>query len=69
MFSHDGLNAYCPMCGENIIMGGGSPERVVQGWMNSPGHRANILRDGVCRLGVAYYVVNGVVYAVQEFSY
>ena len=29
--------------GENIAMGYRTPAAVVQGWMNSPGHRANIL--------------------------
>src|SRR5699024_1675202 len=29
--------------GENIAKGQSSPEEVVNGWMNSPGHRENIL--------------------------
>ena len=29
--------------GENIAKGYATPEAVVKGWMNSPGHRANIL--------------------------
>ncbi|WP_173861704.1 CAP domain-containing protein, partial [Streptomyces aureus] len=29
--------------GENIAMGQSSPEQVMESWMNSPGHRANIL--------------------------
>ncbi len=31
--------------GENIAMGYASPKDVVRGWMNSPGHRKNILSD------------------------
>lgn len=31
--------------GENIAMGYPSPKSVTQGWMNSPGHRENILGD------------------------
>ena len=32
--------------GENVAMGQRTPERVVSAWMNSDGHRANILTDG-----------------------
>ena len=38
---------------ENIALGYQSPEAVVQGWMNSPGHRANILNPGVVETGIA----------------
>lgn len=31
-----------------------SPERMVQYWMNSPGHRANILRPGLTEAGLGY---------------
>jgi uncharacterized protein YkwD len=34
---------YGPYVGENIAMGYVSPRQVVRGWMNSPGHRENIL--------------------------
>lgn len=40
--------------GENIAMGYPSPERVVEGWMNSPGHRANILNEYFTAIGVGY---------------
>lgn len=33
------------MAAENIAAGYTTPEAVVEGWMNSPGHRANILSD------------------------
>lgn len=39
---------------ENIAVGQRSPEEVVQGWMNSPGHRANILTCSFQDLGVGY---------------
>lgn len=39
------------MAAENIAMGYPSPEAVVEGWMNSDGHRANIL-GGCEELGV-----------------
>ncbi len=40
--------------GENIAMGYFTPESVVEGWMNSPGHRANILNGGFTTIGVGY---------------
>jgi uncharacterized protein YkwD len=40
--------------GENIAMGYGSPQAVVAGWMDSSGHRANILNCDFNRLGVGY---------------
>ena len=38
--------------GENIAWGYRSPQAVVDGWMNSPGHRANILNEDFHRMGV-----------------
>ena len=40
--------------GENIAMGYGTPQAVVDGWMNSPGHRANILNANFTQIGVGY---------------
>ncbi|MFF3751597.1 CAP domain-containing protein [Streptomyces sp. NPDC002018] len=40
--------------GENIACGQRSPREVVRGWMNSPGHRANILKPGFTHLGVGF---------------
>lgn len=40
--------------GENIAKGYQSPEAVVKGWMNSPGHRANILNSSYTHIGVGY---------------
>lgn len=54
--------------GENIAYGQQTPEAVVTAWMNSPGHRANILNSNYGRLGVGYYYVNGTPYWVQVFS-
>jgi len=39
---------------ENVAAGYTTPEAVVAGWMNSPGHRANILNTNVTHLGVGY---------------
>jgi uncharacterized YkwD family protein/spore coat assembly protein SafA len=38
--------------GENIAMGQRTPAEVVNAWMNSPGHRANILNPSYTQLGV-----------------
>jgi uncharacterized protein YkwD len=40
---------------ENIAVGMSTPEAVVAGWMNSPGHRANILNPKLQEIGVGYY--------------
>lgn len=54
--------------GENIAMGQTSPEQVMQGWMNSPGHRANILRSSFTQIGVGVAKnSNGTIYWTQEF--
>ncbi len=42
--------------GENIAAGQTSPEEVVNDWMNSEGHRANILSSDFGKIGVAYSV-------------
>jgi len=49
--------------GENIAKGQRTPQEVMTAWMNSAGHRANILSANFTTIGVAYY--NGV--WVQEF--
>lgn len=40
--------------GENIAVGQTSPEQVVREWMNSPGHRKNILNGTYTYIGVGY---------------
>ena len=42
--------------GENIAMGYSTPQAVVDGWMNSSGHRANILNASYTQIGVGYVV-------------
>ena len=51
--------------GENIAMGQKTPSEVVQAWMNSEGHRANILNGSYTHIGVGY-VANGN-YWTQQF--
>ena len=41
--------------GENIAAGQKSPEEVMNSWMNSSGHRANILNANYTELGVGFY--------------
>ncbi|MBQ8551884.1 MAG: SafA/ExsA family spore coat assembly protein [Clostridia bacterium] len=40
--------------GENIAMGQATPQAVVNAWMNSSGHRANILNSSYTHIGVGY---------------
>ena len=42
------------MFSENILAGATTPEMAVEGWMNSPGHRANILTPDLREVGAAY---------------
>lgn len=44
--------------GENIAYGYKTPQAVVDGWMNSSGHRTNILNSSYTQIGVGY-VANG----------
>lgn len=56
--------------GENIAWGQKTPEQVMDGWMNSAGHRANILNESFKNIGVGYYQdENGVNHWVQLFTY
>jgi uncharacterized protein YkwD len=54
--------------GENIAYGYNTPEAVMDGWMNSSGHRANILGANYKNIGIGVYEVNGTVYCTQLFS-
>ncbi len=56
--------------GENIAAGSATPEAVVDQWMNSPGHRANMLDRRYTELGVGHYFKEGSEYGhywVQMF--
>ena len=57
--------------GENIAAGQRSPEAVVEAWMNSSGHKANILSPNFTRIGVGYVKISGTTYVhywVQNFA-
>ena len=43
-------------CGENIAAGYPTPAAVVDGWMNSTGHKANILNAAFTKMGLGYSV-------------
>lgn len=56
--------------GENVAMGYSTPESVMNAWMESEGHRNNILLDRYTAIGVGYYkAADGYCYWAQEFSY
>jgi uncharacterized protein YkwD len=42
--------------GENVAYNYDGPDAVMRGWMESPGHRANILRAAFKRIGVGCVV-------------
>ena len=54
--------------GENIAYGQSTPEAVVQSWMSSSSHRANILSSSFTTIGVGCTVVNGTAYWAQLFT-
>ena len=54
--------------GENIASGQKSASEVVNAWMNSPGHRANILNSSYSRIGSASVNIGGTLYWVQLFA-
>lgn len=55
--------------GENIAYGYGTPESVMLGWMNSAGHKANILGSQYTQMGVGYALnASGRPYWVQVFA-
>ncbi len=70
-FSHDNPDGQSPFdrikaagiaytrAAENVAAGQKTPEEVMQGWMNSAGHRANILNPNLTALGVGYYAGDG----------
>ena len=82
-FSHTGLDGRSPAdriadagyawnyMGENIAAGQPTPEDVIDSWMASDGHRANILNPNFCDIGVGYaYVADSTYehYWTQDFG-
>ena len=53
---------------ENIAMGQANSSQAVRAWMNSSGHRANILNPNHRRIGVgAFRTESGTIYWCQQF--
>lgn len=52
---------------ENIAYWYDSPEQVMNGWLNSEGHRENILSADMTDIGVGFYEKDGIKYWVQLF--
>ena len=82
-FSHDGRDGSSPAdrmtragyewkaVGENIAAGQTTPESVVEGWLNSPQHCANLMAPQFREMGIAYYVnreSRAGIYWVQVFG-
>lgn len=64
--------------GENIVMGGpgylthfgqdGAVDRLMQAWMDSPGHRINLMREQWLEVGIGVTIVSdGAIYATAVF--
>lgn len=82
-FSHTGSNgstlvtrveaagyAYS-FAGENIAAGGATPTQTIQQWMNSPGHRQNLLSRNFTQIGFGYVSAPSTAYGhywVQVFG-
>lgn len=79
-FSHTGLDGRSPFdrmrdegvsyrtAGENIAAGQRTPDAVHTAWMNSAGHRRNILNGAYGRIGVGYVSCGGRPYWTQVFA-
>ena len=55
--------------GENIAYGQRSASEVMTAWMNSEGHRANIMNPSFTKLGVGVFTSGGTIYWSQMFTY
>ncbi|HUB52287.1 MAG TPA: CAP domain-containing protein [Terracidiphilus sp.] len=52
---------------ENVAFGS-NPATIHEAWMQSPGHRANMLSPNVDRVGIAVIASRGMLYAVADYS-
>lgn len=74
-FSHTRPNGkscfsiYKKLNGENIAKGYPSVDAVVNGWMNSQGHKENILRKDFTRTSIGYIKKDSGTYWCQGFGY
>ncbi len=61
-------DGYLISAAENIAAGYSSSSAVMDGWLNSTGHYANIMGEDFTNLGVGCFYQDGVIYWVQLFS-
>ena len=61
------FNVSYQTAGENIAKGQKTAQAVVTAWMNSPGHRQNILNGNFTEIGVGYSTGSGGTYWTQMF--
>ena len=59
--------AHFSLIEENVALGS-YVAQIHEGWMNSPGHRTNLLNPSVDRVGIAVVPASGVYYAVADYS-
>lgn len=59
--------AHFSLIEENVALAPTPPE-IHDGWMHSPGHRANLLNPQVDRVGIAVIAARGEMYAVADYS-
>lgn len=59
--------AHFSLIEENVAIGP-SPTGIHEEWMNSPGHRTNLLNPDIDSIGVAIVAGRGVLYAVADYS-
>jgi hypothetical protein len=59
--------AHFSLIEENIAVGS-YPSRIHQEWLDSPGHRANLLNPEIDRIGVAVVAAQGVLFAVADYA-
>lgn len=55
--------------GENIAEGCKTARDVMDSWINSEGHRENILKKDYKSVGISVFIVNGYKFYAQDFSY
>lgn len=53
---------------ENVAAGQLTPQGVMTGWINSPGHYANIMSEYATSIGIGSFTMDGVTYWAQLFS-
>ena len=53
---------------EENIAAGAYPASIHQSWLNSPGHRANLLNTDIDHVGIAVVAARGVLYAVADYA-